>query len=107
MLVACRLAGLSALETHYAGVNALAQFGPTQSPNAPPGTTSLSRPGERRACDISSAARAKNPAFVLGAGPHGQRRRRPHVATFCFGKVQPSSPSACRAAASRSVRHSA
>ena len=29
------------------------------------------------------------------------------VATFRFGKVQPSSPSACRAAASRSVRHSA
>ena len=29
-----------------------------------------------------------------------------NVATFRFGKVQPSSPSACRAAASRSVRHS-
>ena len=28
-----------------------------------------------------------------------------NVATFRFGKVQPSSPSACRAAASRSVRH--
>ena len=27
MLVACRLAGLSALETHYAGVRAGAQFG--------------------------------------------------------------------------------
>ncbi len=31
MLVACRLAGLSALETYYAGVRACAQFGPTQS----------------------------------------------------------------------------
>jgi hypothetical protein len=30
MLVACRLAGLSALETYYEAVNALAQFGPTQ-----------------------------------------------------------------------------
>ena len=30
MLVACRLAGLSALEAHYAGLNALAQFGPTK-----------------------------------------------------------------------------
>ena len=29
MLVACRLAGLSALEGRYAGVNALAQFEPT------------------------------------------------------------------------------
>jgi hypothetical protein len=28
MLVACLLAGLSALERHYAGLNALAQFGP-------------------------------------------------------------------------------
>ena len=27
MLVACRLAGLSALETHYAGVRVRAQFG--------------------------------------------------------------------------------
>jgi hypothetical protein len=30
MLVACRLAGLSALEGHYAGLNARAQFGATQ-----------------------------------------------------------------------------
>ena len=43
----------------------------------------------------------------VGTGPHGQRRRRAYVATFRFGKVQPSSPSACRAAASRSARHSA
>jgi hypothetical protein len=28
MLVACRLAGLSALEGHYAGVRACTQFGP-------------------------------------------------------------------------------
>ena len=34
MLVACRLAGLSALEGHYAGVNRRAQYGPTRSPNA-------------------------------------------------------------------------
>ena len=30
MLVACRLAGLSALEGHYAGVNLSAQFWPAQ-----------------------------------------------------------------------------
>jgi hypothetical protein len=30
MLVACRLAGLSALEAYYAGVGVRAQFGPTQ-----------------------------------------------------------------------------
>jgi hypothetical protein len=30
MLVACRLAGLSALETYYARVRVGAQFGPTQ-----------------------------------------------------------------------------
>jgi hypothetical protein len=29
MLVACQLAGLSALGAHYADLNALAQFGPT------------------------------------------------------------------------------
>jgi hypothetical protein len=29
MLVACRLAGLSALETHYEGVSALTQLGAT------------------------------------------------------------------------------
>jgi hypothetical protein len=34
MLVACRLAGLSALETYYAGVRARTQFGPTQYPIA-------------------------------------------------------------------------
>jgi hypothetical protein len=44
----------------------------------------------------------------VGTGPHGQRRRRAYVATFRnYAKGQPSSPSACRAAASRSVRHSA
>jgi hypothetical protein len=30
MLVVCRLAGLSALEAHYADLNAFAQFRPTQ-----------------------------------------------------------------------------
>ena len=30
MLVACRLAGLSALEAYYAGLKARTQFGPTQ-----------------------------------------------------------------------------
>ena len=50
---------------------------------------------------------ATNGGGGVGTGPHGQRRHRAYVATFRFGKVQPSSPSACRAAASRSVRHSA
>ena len=34
MLVACRLAGLSARETYNAGVRARAQFGPTRYPIA-------------------------------------------------------------------------
>ena len=34
MLVACRLAGLSALGAHYAGVRARTQFGPPQSLSA-------------------------------------------------------------------------
>ena len=42
-----------------------------------------------------------------GTGPNGQRPRRAYVvATFRFGKVQPSSPGACRAAASCSDLHS-
>jgi hypothetical protein len=36
MLVACRLAGLSALEGHYAGVNALAQISPCGVDICPP-----------------------------------------------------------------------
>ena len=35
MLVACRLAGLSALEAHYAGVRARTQFGATQRSRRP------------------------------------------------------------------------
>ena len=42
-----------------------------------------------------------------GPGHTGNIDRRAYVATFRFGEVQPSSPSACRAAASRSARHSA
>src|SRR5580704_1754751 len=34
MLVACRLAGLSALAAYYAAVRPHVQFGPTQSPSA-------------------------------------------------------------------------
>jgi hypothetical protein len=41
----------------------------------------------------------------VGTGPHRQRRRRAYVATFRFGKVRSSSPSACRAAASCPARH--
>jgi hypothetical protein len=36
MLVACRLAGPSALEGHYAGLNARTQFEPTQRPRDKP-----------------------------------------------------------------------
>ena len=42
----------------------------------------------------------------VGTGPHGQRRHRAYVATFRFGKVQPASPSACRATASCEDLHS-
>jgi hypothetical protein len=34
MLVACRLAGLSALEGHYAGLNARPQLGRREAPDA-------------------------------------------------------------------------
>jgi hypothetical protein len=47
------------------------------------------------------------PTAAAGGTEYGQRRHRAYVATFRFGKVQPLSPSPCRAAASRSVRHSA
>ena len=36
MLVACRLAGLSAFGAHYADLNALAQFGPRLAWSPPP-----------------------------------------------------------------------
>ena len=42
---------------------------------------------------------------VLPGGNHRRERAGAYVANF--GKVQPSSPSACRAAASRSASHSA
>jgi hypothetical protein len=35
MLLSCRLAGLSALETYYAGIRVGVQFGPTQLPRLP------------------------------------------------------------------------
>ena len=42
-----------------------------------------------------------------GPGYTGNVGNVAYVATFRLGKVQPLSPSACHAAASRSVRHSA
>src|SRR5271166_2171264 len=50
MLIACRLAGLSALETYYAGGRARAQCGPTQSPiAASPHAVRIQRLGRRPA----------------------------------------------------------
>ena len=82
MLVACRLAGLSALAAYYAAVRAYVQFGPTQSPNAARPELRASRaPGERRACDISSAARIHGPGELRAcagdrSGIAAVRRRR-------------------------------
>ena len=53
MLVACRLAGLSALKTYYAGVSVGAQMrGGCSAPSGPSGQWRISDPpGADRVCD--------------------------------------------------------
>jgi hypothetical protein len=65
MLVACRLAGLSALEGHYADLNALAQFGPTQG--------SSGHSGQWRICVQSNERRSglKRPSVRAGMSGNG------------------------------------
>ena len=55
MLVACRLAGLSAVEGHYAGVERGRNSGRREPQRGPPGPCASRDPVERRSCDISSA----------------------------------------------------
>ena len=62
MLVACRLAGLSAFEAHYAGVRVGAQCGPTQ--------------GSRRPSAVSAKSPEACPAPALWRGP-GKKTRGP------------------------------
>jgi len=63
-------------------------------------------PGQPAAAAHMARTDARPTAAEDTAGPYGQRRHRAYVATFRFGKVQPSSPSACRAAASCQDLHS-
>ena len=60
MLVACRLAGLSALEGHYAGVRVCAQFGPRW----------VSRPGPTL---FAAPKTAENGRDVGASGPEDPR----------------------------------
>ena len=78
----------------------------------PRGRGASRRQSSSRACRRNSAAAAPMARTdatngVAGGDRANGQRGTAHVATFRFGKVQPSSPSACRAAASRSSRHAA
>ena len=74
MLVACRLAGLSALERHYAGVRTRAQFGPTRSAIAPPGTT-ISRDPGRAAFLLTYPGRRRGTLNSCGGEPTSTHQR--------------------------------
>ena len=78
MLVACRLAGLSALEAHYAGVNAEAQSGPTQRSRRPSAVSAMRvAGGSSKGILGPSVARARN-AGTAGTGS----RREPSPSAF-------------------------
>jgi hypothetical protein len=68
MLVACRLAGLSALETHCAGVRACAQCGPRLSVVAP-ARLNLRPPRQRRIGGMWSETADPRPKIL---GPIGR-----------------------------------
>jgi hypothetical protein len=74
MLVACRLAGLSALEGHYAGVSVRAQFRRTQP--VPPMLQGRDGPAPGRFCDDhylpKSATLQKGAAFLLVGRRHSR-----------------------------------
>ena len=74
MLLACRLAGLSALGAYYAGVRARAQCRPTRSPNAaspprPPAWLSTGAPSASRRYGRSSEKRVSEPISLDEFGP--------------------------------------
>jgi hypothetical protein len=95
MLVACRLAGLSALETYYVDVRVRAQFGPTQGSRRPsarfgdegscqvarglPCPSPVARAREENAGAAGSSERINRPWLVLRRGPDRACPRRPRV----------------------------
>jgi hypothetical protein len=80
MLVACRLAGLSALGAHYAGVRARTQFGPTHYTILPvlrPGNHApLANPKDGVLATATSAAPAPPLAGVRPCSPDVRRPGR-------------------------------
>ena len=89
MLVACRLAGLSALETYYAGGRARAQFGADANPHCglvprqAPEPRAYRAPDGRRSCDIPQGpsggltdARQSVDARMVRVGSPSRRSRR-------------------------------
>ena len=77
MLVACRLAGLSALETYYAGVRAPAQCGPTRSPIASLGlafrAAAPSLAGRRQGASFQHTPGLPSTGLSFGWVPEGGR----------------------------------
>jgi hypothetical protein len=69
MLAACRLAGLSAREGHYAGLNARMQFGATQRPRDKPmrqwriGDQTNLRPFEAEHLSLHAGRNGNRPKF--------------------------------------------
>jgi hypothetical protein len=68
MLVACRLAGLSALEAYYAGVRARAQFGRHSAPGGLPPLRPAGRPRPvlPQPCGASQEGNAGPPGAAKG-----------------------------------------
>jgi hypothetical protein len=67
MLVACRLAGLSALEGHYAGFNGRAQFGATRRPQQ-------DAHAARRTSTLPNERRSEPERLLVQAGRNGNGR---------------------------------
>src|SRR5580704_11743157 len=69
MLVACRLAGLSALGAHYAGVRARAQFGLTRACDCVNTRGTPSLPGDARAARRSASLRRQGGRAITFGQP--------------------------------------
>jgi hypothetical protein len=67
MLVACRLAGLSALETYYARVRAGAQFGAARVHSGRPFVHSANVQGARHRRTLNRLSLSRNTALPLGS----------------------------------------
>jgi hypothetical protein len=96
MLVACRVAGLSALETHYAGGDGRAQAGPPQYRLA------AQRPADPRRGRRSVLSRSRVPSAVLTPRPTiganwqrlGQRKQAPTAGVAMSGGADGTGPGA-------------